>query len=45
MRRLEKKEAKKEKRSFEIFEVLSKSELHFIRGGEDPNTENNGGGQ
>ena len=43
MRRLKKEESNKEKKSSEIFEALSKSELHFIRGGEEPNKENGGG--
>lgn len=45
MRRLKKEEAKKEKKSFKMFEALSKSELNFIRGGDEGNTEKEGGGQ
>lgn len=43
MRRLKKEEAKREKKSFEMFKALSKTELHFIRGGEEPNKEKGGG--
>lgn len=43
MRRSKKEESKKEKKSFEMFEALSKSELHFIRGGDEQNTEQSGG--
>jgi len=42
MRTLRKEKSKKEKKSFEMFESLSKSELHLIRGGDDPNKENGG---
>jgi hypothetical protein len=43
MRRLEKEESKKGKKSFEMFEALSKTELHFIRGGDEGNTEKKDG--
>jgi hypothetical protein len=42
MRRLKKEEANGEQQSVEVFETLKKSELHFIRGGDDPNTEKSG---
>lgn len=40
---LKKEESKNEKKSFEMLEALSRSELHFIRGGEEQNTEKSGG--
>lgn len=43
MRQLKREESKKEKKSFERFEALSKSELHFIRGGDEGNNEKGGG--
>ena len=45
MRKLKKEESKKEKRSFEMFETLSKDEFHFIRGGDEGNKEKDDGSQ
>ena len=39
MSKQKKEESKKGKNNVELFETLSRSELHFIRGGDDPNTE------
>ena len=36
---------KKEKKIFEMFEALSQSELHFIRGGDEGNKEKDDGNQ
>lgn len=40
MSKLKKEESKKGKNNVELFETLSRSELNFIRGGDDTNTEN-----
>ena len=37
--RISKEENRRESKSVEMFETLSKSELNFIRGGDDTNTE------
>lgn len=42
MQRSKKEKAVREKKNFEMFETLTKSELHFIKGGDDPNKENGG---
>ena len=43
MIQLTNEELKKQKKEFETFEVLSRSELHFVRGGDQGNTEKEGG--
>ncbi|MGD2092556.1 MAG: hypothetical protein PVH61_40695 [Candidatus Aminicenantes bacterium] len=44
MRRLKKEELKKEKKSFEMFEALSRSGMNFIKGGDGTNENNEKGG-
>jgi hypothetical protein len=39
MSKLKKEESEKGKKNVELFETLSRSELNFIRGGDDTNTD------
>jgi hypothetical protein len=39
MSKLKKEESEKGKKNVELLEILSRSELNFIRGGDDANTD------